>query len=107
MGTSSRSHAKFAIAIVGLAFIGALVGAAVGDASYPTNDDFTGDVLVTRGEYEWIGGIIGFVRGASLGLVVWVGWLLQRWLAGRRSHPRSVHLIRHRRGGWPPRGEVG
>jgi len=107
MGTSSRSNWEFALATVGLAFIGALIGAAVGDASYPANGDFTGDVLVTRGAYEWIGGITGFVLGASLGLVVWVGWLLQRWLAGRRSHARNVHLIRHRRGGRPPRGEVG
>jgi hypothetical protein len=90
MGTSSQSNAKFAVTIVGLAFIGALVGAAVGDASYPANGDSIGDMnlLVTRGDYEWIDGFIGFVLGASLGLVVWVGWLLQRWLAGRRSHAR-------------------
>jgi hypothetical protein len=87
MGTSSQSHAEFAVATVVLAFIGALVGVVVGDASYPANGDFTG-VFLTRGDYEWIGGITGFVLGASLGLVVWVGWLLQRWLAGRRSHAR-------------------
>jgi hypothetical protein len=88
MRNSSRSYVKLAVATVWLAFIGALVGAAVGDASYPANGDFTGDVFLTRGDYEWVGGITGFALGASLGLVVSVGWLLRRWLAGRRSHAR-------------------
>jgi hypothetical protein len=73
-----------------LAIVGGLVGAAVGDATYPANaanGDFSA-VFLTRADYEWIDGIAGFVLGASLGLVVWVGWRLQRWFVGRRSHAR-------------------